>query len=109
MRGLIGGPGREVSTLIRAFSAGTFATKESNIAEAKSTQRLARAHPTFWPGRYFRAFLSSLRDFLFILAPIPGLKAWAVLGSPSGTAQKVRCARLGKDKDDLLIFIFVFP
>src|SRR5262245_29018259 len=40
-----------------------------------------------------RAFLSSLRDFLFFRPPIPGLKAWAIFGSPSGTGQKVRCAQ----------------
>ncbi len=50
-----------------------------------------RPHPAFWPGRCLQPFLSSLRDFLLLWPPVPGLKAWAIFGSPSGTTQKVRC------------------
>src|SRR3954463_9160364 len=44
---------------------------------------------TFWRGAYSRAFLSSLRNFQLIRSPIPGLKAWAIFKSPSGTAEKL--------------------
>jgi peptidyl-prolyl cis-trans isomerase A (cyclophilin A) len=53
-----------------------------------SDAKASGAQLTFWAGRCLRAFLSSLRDFLFIWLSVPGLKAWAIFGSPCGTAQK---------------------
>jgi hypothetical protein len=38
--------------------------------------------------------LPSLRDLWSIVALVPGLKAWAIFGGPSGTGQKMRCSRL---------------
>src|SRR6185369_3772880 len=49
-----------------------------------------REHLSFWHFTLFEAFRSSLRDLLVIRTPVPGLKAWAIFGSPSGTTQKLR-------------------
>ena len=40
-----------------------------------------------------RAFSAVRRDLILVWRLIPGLKAWAIFKSPSGTHGKLRCSR----------------
>src|SRR6266566_8308504 len=84
--------------------AGIMRAKGKKIASDRNGLAGMSSRCTWPPGEhlsfYIRAckcgrFRPSLRDLILVWRLIPGLKAWAIFKSPSGTNRKVRCARRG--------------
>src|SRR6266566_954701 len=81
--------------------AGIMRAKGKKIASDRNGLAGMSSRCTWPPGEhlsfYIRAckcgrFRPSLRDLILVWRLIPGLKAWAIFKSPSGTHRKVRCS-----------------